>query len=70
MVGPVDDVRRRVNAPIVHGEEVVYRDVFIVRRVKVEPALVDHGCWIGRIQRLNDRIIGPRRTRGQTAGDY
>jgi hypothetical protein len=57
MLGPVHHVRRRGEHPVLHVEVVFFADILVVAGKQVERALMDHGCRIGRIHRLNNRVV-------------
>ncbi|CDD81730.1 unknown [Bacteroides sp. CAG:462] len=55
VVGPVDHVRGRIDAPVLHPEEV--RLVLVVAGIDVQPSIMHHRCRVGRVTGLDDGVL-------------
>jgi len=56
MILPIRHIGRREQAPIVHVK--ILGAILIMSSEKVHAAIVQNGRWVGRIDSLNDWIVG------------
>lgn len=56
MILPIRHIGRRKQAPIVHVE--VLGAILVMSSEQVHAAIVQNGRWVGRIDGLDDRIVG------------